>query len=287
MTTSLHPPEMRDLPPERHDQLRQHVVAEISSSTAKLDRKIPPRRLPESRSLGRAVVAIAVTALIVSIVSFGVGPGEEPGSLPQIGQPTAKAAIEIVETGDMYEIVFVTLAEDASDVEADLSQLGLDITIDFVPVSPSVENQLVAMSSPAEGVNLPEFAFSDSGGPSKLLVPKDFVGAASLTIGRPAEDGEEYVSAAVSAQMPGEALHCVLIETMTAREALPLLDSVEVEIEWRPDLKDETYFGTVPDQYLDWFVAATSPMAHGKVLVYLTEADFSEGVTWWQSGCKS
>jgi hypothetical protein len=74
---------------------------------------------------------------------------------------------------------------------------------------------------------------------------------------------------------------------MTAREALPLLDSVEVEIEWRPDLKDEAYFGMVPDQYLDWFVAATSPMAHGKVLVYLTEADFSEGVAWWQSGCKN
>jgi hypothetical protein len=186
----------------------------------------------------------------------------------------------------MYEIVFVTLAEDASDVEADLSQLGLDITIDFVPVSPSIEKQLVAMSSPAEGENLPEFAYSDSGGPSRLLVPKTFDGSAALTIGRPAEDGEEFLSAAVSAQMPGEALHCVLTETSTAREALPLLDGVEVEIEWRPDLTGEEYIGTIPDRYLDWFVAATVPLAKGRVLVYLTEADFSEGTASWQSGCE-
>lgn len=285
MTTSLRPPEMRDLPVGRCDQLRHHLVAEISSSTAELDRESTRTRSPGRRSLGRAVAAIAVTALIVSIVSLGVSPGEELGSLPQIGQPTAKAAIEIVETDDMYEIVFVTLAEDASDVEADLSQLGLDITIDFVPVSPSLENQLVVMSSPAEGENLPEFAYSDSGGLSKLLVPKGFEGSAALTIGRPTQDGEEYVSAAVSAQMPGEALHCVLIEKRTAREALPILDGVEVEIEWRPDLTDEAYFGTVPDRYLDWFVAGTVPLAKGKVLALLTEADFSEGTAWWQSKC--
>lgn len=285
MTTSLRPPEMRDLPQGRHDQLRAHVVTEIGSSTTPSKPTRPLTQSAERRSLRRAVAAIAVTALIVAIVSLGVTSGDEPGSLPQIGQSTAKAAIEIIETEVMYEIVFVTLAEDATDVAAELSQLGLDITIDFVPVSPSIENRLVAMSSPAEGENLPEFADSDSGSPSKLLVPKDFDGSASLTIGRPADDSEEYLSAAMSAQMPGEALHCVLIETRTAREALPLLDGVEVEIEWRPYRTGEAYFGTVPDQYLDWYVAGTSPVAKGKVLVFLTEADFSEGVSSWQSEC--
>lgn len=284
MTTSLRPPEWRELTPELAIKLRQHLVGEIEADLRQITDS--PRSPGLATNRRRLVGALIVAAFAVSIF-FGLSPGGELGSAPQVGQSTAKAAIEVAETTDAYEITFVTLAEDATQVEADLKALGLNITIDFVPVSPSLENRLVAMSSPSEGENLPHFVETTDGiTPSRLVVPKGFNGQAALTVGRPAEQGEDYVSSAISAQMAGEALECVSIEGKTAGAALPLLESVEANIEWRADSSDETFEGSVPEEYLGWYVIATVPIAPGRVLIFLTDqSPESQGSTSSPGGC--
>lgn len=163
---------------------------------------------------------------------FAVSPGDGPGSLPRLGGQRAASAAEIgvTTTEDFYEIVFVTLAEDSSQVEAELQALGLDVTVDFVPAPPSLEGHLVASEASEGADEVWEFTEpEDFSGPAALHGPTGFTGALRLDVGRPAEDGEPFVSSAISALHPGEALHCTDVEGMTVAEATSVIAAAGVK----------------------------------------------------------
>lgn len=192
---------------------------------------------------------------------------DEREDLPQDGEPQAPsaAAIEATTTDGYYEIEIVTLAEDASQVESELEALGLDVSIDFVPVSPSLEGRLVVTDEPVDSQVEWEYVEPDDfGEPPTLRIPTNFDGTLRLHIGRPAEDGEAFISAATSALHPGEPLHCTDVEGMTVAEAAPVIAEAGVPVEYYDANGDGTRLlgDEIPQ---DWYIVSTTPVAGGVV----------------------
>ena len=97
-----------------------------------------------------------------------------------------------------------------------------------------------------------------------VRVPLDYQGELGIAIGRRVRPGEHYESAAISAQLPGEALHCADIEGKRIRDIVPILQQRHLRARWH--LSDQGQF--VPlEQVLDWWVAGTSPWAPGEVMI--------------------
>lgn len=262
MTTKLNPPPERDFPEGRLVQRQHHLIAETS---AKERTAVVPST--EQRSIRKLVAGLAVSAVTATVIMFGISPGEEPGSLPQLGvQAASAAAVEVTTTDGFYDIVFVTLAEDATQVEADLQALGLDVSIDFVPVSGSLAGKLVATDSPAGADGVWEYTDPATfDGPSVLHIPTDFDGTLRLDIGRPASTGEDFVSSAQSALHPGEVLHCTNVEGMTVSEATSVIAGAGATVEY-VNTGDGVVYGTsVPDAQQSWYIVATTPIAGGIV----------------------
>jgi hypothetical protein len=97
-----------------------------------------------------------------------------------------------------------------------------------------------------------------------VRVPLDYQGELGIAIGRRVRPGEHYESAAISAQLPGEALHCADVEGKRVRDIVPILRQRHLRARWR--LSDQGQF--VPlERVLDWWVDGTSPWAPGKVMM--------------------
>jgi hypothetical protein len=95
-----------------------------------------------------------------------------------------------------------------------------------------------------------------------VRIPLDYRGRLGLDFGRRARPGEQYTSAALSAELPGEALHCAGVAGRRVREVLATLDRRGVYAIWR-----DPGNRTVPvGQVLDRWVASTIPWAPGQVL---------------------
>ncbi len=245
------PPD-RDLPSGRLAERREHLVLEIRQ----MERRETPISPKGRRNWPLRVAMIGGAAAVVAFIVLGLGPRWGPGA-PDV----ADARIEVQSTGDHYEIGFVQLGEDASRVEQELSALGLDVSLDFVPVSPSLEGSLVAS---AGGDGTERYSVDVAGVPT-LRIPLDYGAALALTIGRPGVDGERYVSTpALGAEAPGEALHCSDIFSAGVAEASAILEERGLDAEWRND-KNEVRSS---DDLAGYFVVQTTPIERGKVLVW-------------------
>ena len=66
-----------------------------------------------------------------------------------------------------------------------------------------------------------------------VRVPLDYHGELGIAIGRRARPGEHYESSALSAQLPGEALHCADVEGKPIRDLLPVLQQRHLRAQWR------------------------------------------------------
>ena len=123
-----------------------------------------------------------------------------------------------------------------------------------------------------------------------VRVPLDYQGELGIAIGRRVRPGEQYESAAISAQLPGEALHCADVEGKRIRDVLPILQQRHLRTRWH--VSDPGEF--VPlEQVLDWWVAGTSPWAPGEVMISAVpeQPDLSglspEYLTRMRQGCPS
>lgn len=197
--------------------------------------------------------------------------GTQPEAMPEVEgrQEAVVAEIEVTATEDHYEIEIVTLGENTSKVESDLLALGLDVTIDFVPVSPSLVGKVVATtdSSTSSRGDWEYVESDDFSTPGVLRIPTDFDGKLGLHIGRAAEQGEAFVSAAISALEPGEPLHCTNVEGMTVAEAAPVIAAAGVTVEYYDTNGEGTPLeGHIPEH---WYIVSTTPTAGGVVQVEL------------------
>lgn len=249
------------------DRLGDHLEQAITRQQAGTRRR---------RRRTRWLLAAAATMVGVAIV-FGLGPSGRPVGPLRVDPASAKVTVR--KAAGFYQIRLANVLADPEAIRQALRQRGLDVKIQFVPASPSLVNRQAA-SYQAPG-NDPRVRWSYRRASSvehdlvTVRVPLDYQGELGITIGRRARPGEPYQSAAVSAQLPGEALHCAEAEGKPIRDLLPVLQQRGLRARWHistPTGRSHTPTGRlVPlEQVLDWWVADTTPWAPGEVLIGAT-----------------
>jgi hypothetical protein len=225
----------------------------------------------------RWLLAAATIAVGVAIV-LGLGPTGGPGS-PPVGPlrvDPASAKVTVRKTAGFYEIRLANVLADPEAIRQALRQRGLNVKIQFIPASPSVVNKEVASYETPGGDRRVRWTYRRASSVEHDLVsvrvPLDYHGELGIAIGRRVRPGEHYQSAAVSAQLPGEALHCAEVEGKPIRDILPVLQQRHLRARWHVTtptglLRTPTGRFVPPEQVLDWWVAGTTPWAPGEVMI--------------------
>jgi hypothetical protein len=225
--------------------------------------------LRHRRRRTRWLLAATASAVGVAIV-LGLGPSAGPGSPPvrPLRVDPASAKVTVRQTAGFYEIRLANVLADPEAIRQALGQRGLNVKIQFIPSSPSLVDKEVASYETPGGDRRVRWTYrqasSVEGDLVTLRVPLDYQGELGIAIGRRARPGEQYQSSALSAQLPGEALHCADVEGKPIRDILPILHQRHLRARWH--VSDPGEF--VPlEQVLDWWVAGTSPWAPGEVMI--------------------
>lgn len=222
-------------PPAQRIELFEEIVSSDRSITEESGR----RRLKSSRrtrwwpsvirrpvlisSLG-AVAAVAVAAVLIASSAM---------------RPQAAAAGVAFRTGANGDIVATVTDPFAaeSQLKAAFAEHGLNITVNLLPVSPSLVGTVVFISDNGGASAIQPLqggpCVTGGGGCSiGLKIPATFTGQGYVTLGRPAKPGETYESQA-SAFAPGEVLHCSGLLGARVATALPILQADKLTAQWR------------------------------------------------------
>jgi hypothetical protein len=229
------------------------------------------RRARHRRWALAAAVAATVAALVLAL------PAILPSDAPS-GPPRASAAISFATEGNYLVAVIKDPQADADELRAAFAQHGLDISLQLVPVSPSMVGKFVYEGDSGTDTGPPiETLFDDSAEcttpgslscPIGLRIPLDFTGHAELSLGRAADSGEDYATTN-DAFAPGEALHCSELRGMTVHGALPVLEQLSVTAVWRSnDQSIDRVDGIDPATIAGQYVTDALPLAPGQVYVW-------------------
>jgi hypothetical protein len=219
-----------------------------------------------------AAVAVAVA------IAVGIGPSGGSGGPPAgpLRVDPASAKVTVRKGGGFYRIRLANVLADPEAIRQALHRHGLNVRIQFVPASPSLVDKEVASYVTPGGDRRVRWSYRRADSLEhdlvSLRVPLDYHGELGIAIGRRTRPGEHYQSAAASAQLPGEALHCADIEGKRIRDILAVLKQRHLRARWHiitPTGLLRTPTGRfVPlDQVLDWYVGGTSPWARGEVMI--------------------
>jgi len=221
------------------------------------------------RRRARWLLAAAATAVAVAIV-LGLGPSVGPGS-PPVGPlrvDPASAKVTVAKTAGFYEIRLANVLADPEAIQVALRRRGLNVKIQFIPSSPSLVNKKVVSYETPGGDRRVRWTYRQASSVEQDLVtvrvPLDYHGELGIAIGRRARSGEHYDSSALSAQLPGEALHCADVEGKPIRDLLPVLQQRHLRAHWRLSDPGEV----VPlERVRNLYVGGTSPWAPGEVMI--------------------
>jgi hypothetical protein len=250
------------------DRLGDHLQQAIARQQATARRR---------RRRGRWLVAAAAAAVALAAV-LGLGPRGGPGS-PPVGPlrvDPASAKVAVRTTAGFYEIRLANVLADPEAIRQALRQRGLNVNIQFIPASPSLVDKAVASYETPGGDRRVRWTYRPSSSVEQDLVtvrvPLDYHGELGLAIGRRARPGEQYESAALSAQLPGEALHCADVEGRRIREILPVLQQRHLQARWHVTtptglLRTPTGRFVPLERVIDWYVDGTTPWAPGEVMI--------------------
>jgi hypothetical protein len=254
-----------------------------------LEQAIARHQAATRRWRRRARWLLAATTIAVGVaIVLGLGPTGGPGN-PPVGPlrvDPASAKVTVRKTAGFYEIRLANVLADPEAIRQALRQRGLNIKIQFIPSSPSVVNKEVASYETPGGDPRVRWSYRQASSVEQDLVavrvPLDYHGELGIAIGRRVRPGEHYQSAAASAQLPGEPLHCADVEGKPIRDILPILQQRHLQARWHittPTGLFRTPTGRfVPlEQVLDWYVGGTIPWAPGEVMISAVpeQPDFS------------
>jgi hypothetical protein len=271
------------------DALQEAVARQQTTPTHRQRRLIP----------WRVLVGAAAAALIL-VVALALAPPGTPGA-PDL----AAARVTVDKTSDHYDIRLANVLADPRAIQQVLRRNGLEVTIEFVPASPSAVGKLAFSdqtgSRSACRSTQPPLPMARDMRSGKLLacgtlrtphaisvvyrqgatiagdvvavrVKLPFRDALQLMIGRRARPGERYQAAGHLATGPGEVLHCADLHGRRVRDILPQLQRRHLRAHWLPwqaplGLPDQAR-GFVPlAQVLDQYVDAAVPLAPSEVMI--------------------
>jgi hypothetical protein len=236
-------------PPARRIELFEEIVSSDRPFTAESGR----RRLAPSRyahrwpSMPRRARRPVLISTLGAVAAAAVAVGLIASSAVRPGAAAAAVAFRSGADGDIVAMVTDPFAAE-SQLKAAFAEHGLNITVNLVPVSPSLVGTVVYTSDnggagaiqPLRGG--PCIIGGGGGCPIGLKIPAAFTGQGYITLGRPAKPGETYESQA-SAFAPGEALHCSGLLGARVATALPILQAEKLTAQWREDPTGHTADG--------------------------------------------
>lgn len=233
-------------PPARRAELLQAIVrgAGASQPVASTGRRTGARRAsPGAAARGRgaargwrpAVVSAVAAGAVAAAVTVSLSTSSDVGPAP-----AEAVTFDTASSGATVAMVTEPFAAQ-SRLDAAFAARGLKITVNLIPVSPSIVGTLlfVGESSPgAAQIRALQGGHCLMGGGGCSIgveIPRGFQGTGSITLGRPAKPGEAYESSA-SLFAPGEPLHCSGLLGARVADALPVLrrDALTV-VDWRED----------------------------------------------------
>jgi hypothetical protein len=180
---------------------------------------------------GFGAAAVGTVAAVVLGTTSGVSPA-----------PAEAVAFRTAASGDIIATVTDPFAAQAQ-LDAAFAKQGLKITVNLLPVSPSIVGTVLYVGESGAGDQIKALQgghclMGGGGCPIGLDIPKDFAGEGSIALGRPAKAGEQYESAA-SIFAPGEPLHCSGLLGAKVATALPVLQADNLTVvQWREDVSD-------------------------------------------------
>jgi hypothetical protein len=190
------------------------------------------------RVVAVAAAAVLVVAGVVTVSHRGTPPPPTRSAEKTYGSTIPGASLVDFSTESNGDVVARITNPDAaaSQLDAVFAAHHLDISVNVVPVSPSMVGTIVFSDNPS-GENIqPIQAGSCLAGGTQcwvgLIIPAGFTGHADVTVGRAAKPGETYESADNSFG-PGEALHCAGVFNQPVSTAAPIVAAKGLTVEWR------------------------------------------------------
>lgn len=232
---------VQDLFPDswRRELLDRLVDTPASAPGATRNRAVPRSvRVRRSRVRRRLVPALGVVAMLATAAGLLTS-----GSA--IAPSTAVGAV-VFRTAQGGEVIATVKDPFAAQqvLDEEFARHGFDITVDLVPVSPSLVGTVVYTSE--EDSNdwiqpLRHGSCLNGGGGCAIgvRIKSAFTGHGYITLGRPARSSEAYESQA-SAFAAGEPLHCSGLLGATVAQAARSLQARGLEVEWREDVSGPT-----------------------------------------------
>jgi len=209
----------------------------------------------------RVVLAFAAAVALVALVAIGA----------VLFRPAPAAAGVRFSTTHGFIVARVTdPTASAAQLRAAFAEHGLDITLQLLPVSPSLVGTVIVISSEGSGIEALQGGKCITGGggcPVGLRIRSTYRGHAEITLGRRARPGEMYDSTA-SAFAPGEPLHCSGLVGARVTRAAAALKARGLSATWRPYL-DSGNTELSPASVGNFFVIDADSMAPAKVLVWV------------------
>jgi hypothetical protein len=229
-------------PAQRRIKLLEAIVSDSPAADVEGRRRMGARRrwllgsggVRLRRPLVLSIFGAAATGILAAVV-LSTTPGVSP-------TPAEAVAFRTATSGDIIATVTDPFAAQAQ-LDAAFARQGLKITVNLIPVSPSIVGTVLYVGESGAGDQIKALQgghclMGGGGCPIGLEIPKDFTGEGSITLGRPAKPGERYESSA-SIFAPGEPLHCSGLLGARVATALPVLraDNLTV-VQWRENVED-------------------------------------------------
>jgi hypothetical protein len=203
------------------------LAAQITATESRPAARAPaagPRSPARRRWLIGVPLAGALAAAALVATSLG-HPGQRVGPV-SVGPPAAQALSFTKHPGYITVIVRDPLADPAR-YRHELARHHLKVALRLLPVSPSLTGTVIE----DEGAGITTItahgrcsaSLDAESCPVGIRIPDNFRGQGAVTFGRAARPGEQYESMAVSALVPGEAMHGMTIKGQTVAQVIVAL----------------------------------------------------------------
>jgi hypothetical protein len=270
----------RSVSPGTHADLAQRIMATPAETG------VTPARWGQQGTVRRRLLTgipvAACLAVAVLIATSLTGPDQrvEPISVG----PAKADALSFIKHSGYLDVIVRNPVADAKIYRAEFAAHHLNITLFFVPVSPSLVGTLVYAGGSGRQITTITAkgrCWTGGGGdqcPVGIRIPDGYHGHAQFAFGRAARPGERYESTG-RVTAPGEAMHGLNYRGMTVSKVLAMLLARHVTVaRFRYLTASQDPCGKLPAHIPgDWRVNGADPWAPGQVLLWVGPAHTDGG----------